>query len=56
MKEKYLISGDGSGKTYGIYEVKKGEILPPSDREPIVKGIGSFKEAQKIVAKYELIK
>lgn len=52
----YVISGDKTGKTYGVYEVKNGEVLPPVEREPIIKGIATLEEASKIVANLKMKK
>lgn len=53
LSNKYFISGDMTGKTYGIYEVKQGEVLPPIDREPVVNGLETIKACKKWIAEKE---
>jgi len=50
---KYIIAGDKTGKTYGVYLVKEGEILPPKERPAISIGHQSLKEAQIAIKIYE---
>lgn len=41
----YYISGDGTGKTYGVYH---GTSVFSKDLKLVVKGIKTFKQAQKV--------
>lgn len=53
MSDKYMISGDGTGKTYGIYKINDGEVLPSVNCKPVVKGMSTFKDCQKWIANKE---
>jgi len=49
MKHKYVISGDGTGRTYGIYKVLSGVFVFPIDRDLVEGGLKNLTAARKRV-------